>query len=192
MVADLVNARVLSRALEKSGYFEVLSDIHRPRDTYAAGTTTSKLVDTAKTAVSHSNDPQRFIEGLPVVSFKFTKEFQAKHPKVQQRWIQTMLRVRGWIVPNYGLPPTLEKTDILRVVVRESMSEDMLDRLVVDICQVTEELIADQEGGGSSSILDSGTAQSHGRSDKPEKKATHLGKGVKDKVQDSVTYAKPC
>lgn len=29
-LADLVNARILSRALEKSGYFFVLSDIHRP------------------------------------------------------------------------------------------------------------------------------------------------------------------
>jgi glutamate decarboxylase len=27
---DLKNARLLSRALEKSGYFDVISDIHRP------------------------------------------------------------------------------------------------------------------------------------------------------------------
>ena len=29
---DLKNARLLSRALEKSGYFEVLSDVHRPAE----------------------------------------------------------------------------------------------------------------------------------------------------------------
>ncbi|KAI9872816.1 MAG: hypothetical protein M1823_008076, partial [Watsoniomyces obsoletus] len=34
-----------------------------------------------------------------------------------------------------------EKTEILRVVVRESLSLDMIDRLVTDICGVTEMLM---------------------------------------------------
>ncbi|KAF8201477.1 glutamate decarboxylase [Pholiota molesta] len=83
------NARLLSRCLEKTGYFTVLSDIHR----------------------------------LPVVAFRFTDEFKAKHPDIQQKWIQTLLRAKGWIVPNYELPPSLEKTEILRVVVRENLTE---------------------------------------------------------------------
>jgi glutamate decarboxylase len=39
------------------------------------------------------------------------------------------------------LPPNEEKTEILRVVVRESMSLDLLDRLIADICSITESLM---------------------------------------------------
>jgi glutamate decarboxylase len=41
---------------------------------------------------------------------------------------------------DYPLPPNEEKTEILRVVVRESLSLDMIDRLVADIIQVMEQL----------------------------------------------------
>jgi glutamate decarboxylase len=37
---------------------------------------------------------------------------------------------------DYPLPPNEDKTEILRVVVRESLSLDMIDRLVTDICAV--------------------------------------------------------
>jgi glutamate decarboxylase len=40
--------------------------------------------------------------------------------------------------PDYPLPPKEEKTEILRVVVRESMSLDLLDRLISDIIAVTQ------------------------------------------------------
>lgn len=43
--------------------------------------------------------------------------------------------------PNYPLPPKCEKTEILRVVVRESMSLDLLDRLITDIVSVTEQIM---------------------------------------------------
>ena len=44
-------------------------------------------------------------------------------------------------VVDYPLPPKEEKTEILRVVVRESMSADLIDRLVADIVAVTEKLM---------------------------------------------------
>lgn len=37
------------------------------------------------------------------------------------------------IVPNYELSPDLENVEILRVVVRENMSEALIDRLVADL-----------------------------------------------------------
>jgi len=43
---------------------------------------------------------------------------------------------------GYPLPPNEEKTQILRVVVRETLSLDMIDRLVTDICQVTESMMS--------------------------------------------------
>lgn len=39
---------------------------------------------------------QNYMPGLPVVSFRFTDEFQERYPEIQQRWIQTLLRAKGW------------------------------------------------------------------------------------------------
>ena len=47
--------------------------------------------------------------------------------------MQTLLRAKGWIVPNYELAPDMQDVQILRVVVRESVSAVMIDRLVADI-----------------------------------------------------------
>ena len=44
-------------------------------------------------------------------------------------------------IADYPLPPDEEKIEILRVVVRESMSRDLLDRLITDIFEVTETLM---------------------------------------------------
>jgi len=66
---------------------------------------------------------QSYQPGLPVVAFRFSDDFQEKYPDIQQKWIQTLLRAKGWIVPNYELAPDLEKVEILRVVVRENMAE---------------------------------------------------------------------
>ena len=50
--------------------------------------------------------------------------------------MQTLLRAKGWIVPNYELAPNLEHVQILRVVVKENMTEALVDRLVSDIVRV--------------------------------------------------------
>lgn len=48
----------------------------------------------------------------------------------------------AWLTcADYPLPPNEEKTEILRVVVRESLSIDMIDRLITDICSITENLM---------------------------------------------------
>ena len=67
------------------------------------------------------------------MSFKFSDEFKQHHPDVQQKWVQVLLRAKGWIVPNYELAPNLEHIEILRVVVKENFSEVLCDRLVSDI-----------------------------------------------------------
>lgn len=41
------------------------------------------------------------------------------------------------IVPNYELAPGLDQVEILRVVVRETMTEALVDRLVADIVRST-------------------------------------------------------
>ncbi|KAI0674361.1 glutamate decarboxylase [Trametes maxima] len=129
---DLKNARLLSRALEKSGFFTVLSDIHRP-----AG----KLATAFKSSVGFDEENvDNYVPGLPVVSFRFSDDFRKKYPDVQQKWVQMLLRAKGWIVPNYELAHNLQNVEILRVVVRENMSAVMVDRLVADILEVVDGL----------------------------------------------------
>jgi len=43
------------------------------------------------------------------------------------------LRERGWIVPAYSLPKNAEDTTIMRVVVRENFTADMVDLFVSDV-----------------------------------------------------------
>lgn len=81
------------------------------------------------------------MEGLPVVAFRFSDALQQQYPEVQQKWIQTLLRAKGWIVPNYELPPDLGNVQILRVVVRENLAEALVDRLFADIVEITQNLI---------------------------------------------------
>ena len=71
--------------------------------------------------------------GLPVVAFRFSEDYRTKNPDVQQKWIQTLLRSKGWIVPNYELAPDLSEIEILRVVIRETVSEVLIESLIADI-----------------------------------------------------------
>lgn len=74
-----------------------------------------------------------YMPGLPVVSFRFSEAFRTKYPDIDQKWMQTLLRSKGWIVPNYELAPDLNDIDILRVVIRETVSGVLVERLVADI-----------------------------------------------------------
>lgn len=90
MEDDLKNARLFSRALENSKYYEVLSDIHRPAKSIGGMAVKAGL--SGETASSYE-------PGLPVVAFRWTDEFKAKHPHLKQSWMQKLLRVKGWIIP---------------------------------------------------------------------------------------------
>ena len=175
-LSDLQNARLLCRALERSGYYTVLSDIHRPIDSQNA---LKRAVGVDETNV------ENYHPGLPVVSFRFSDDFRQKYPDVQQKWIQTLLRTKGWIVPNYNLPPELEKVEILRVVVRENMTESLIDRLVCDLVEITEDLVKKESGTHALAVLKSGVGIS----------SVHLSSGhlgVNQGNPPSGTYARQC
>ncbi|EJF65670.1 glutamate decarboxylase [Dichomitus squalens LYAD-421 SS1] len=174
---DLANARLLSRALEKSGLFYVLSDIHRPQTVGALASAAQKTV-----GINEAN-VENYSPGLPVVSFRFTDEFRQQNPDIQQKWVQVLLRAKGWIVPNYELAPDLESVEILRVVVRENLSAVMIDRLVADIIEIVEGLVKSDTPTHALSKMSSGVTTAehhHGGLDK--------GSGSKS----SGTYAKQC
>jgi len=175
---DLKNARTLSRALERTGYYEVLSDIHR----YAAS---SSVVEDVKRGMGiDEEDVETYVPGLPVVSFKFSDAFREKYPDIQQKWIQTLLRSKGWIVPNYELAPDLSQIEILRVVVRENTSETLIERLVSDIVEITEGLAKEDSPLHALNNL----SQRHGKNHEIRHGTMEVDSGV----SYSGTYAKQC
>ncbi|KAF9574254.1 hypothetical protein EC968_007023 [Mortierella alpina] len=137
---SLENARLLSLALEQTGYFDLVSDMHRPKGVFGFEKKTG--LDNLK----ESMGVMEYNTALPVVTFKLTDEFKRENPHVKQAAISTLLRTRGWIIPNYALPPAEEKIEILRIVVRESLSQDLVDNVVLDIVWAAETLMACESG----------------------------------------------
>lgn len=137
----LCNARLLSKSLEATGWYTCVSDIHRPVSA-AAG-----VIAGAKHAIlgGEGETSANYIAGLPVVSFRLADDFRKEFPHIKQESVSLLLRARQWIIPNYALPPHEDKTEILRVVIRESMSLDLLDRLIADLVSVTQTLIDNDE-----------------------------------------------
>ncbi len=70
------------------------------------------------------NDPTRF----PIVVVR------AEDPeRIDLTLISQLLRERGWIVPAYTLPPNAEHINVLRMVVKENFSRDMVELLAHDV-----------------------------------------------------------
>lgn len=132
----MANARLLSHALEATGWYRCVSEIHRPKGSheYVKG-------EASKMLRSSSDSSADYNAGLPVVAFCLTDDFKKDYPHIKQVAVSNLMRAKQYIIPNYPLPPNEDKTEILRVVVRESMSRDLLDRLIGDICSVTESLM---------------------------------------------------
>jgi len=86
----------------------------------------------------------------------------------------------NYVVPNYELPPDLEKLQILRVVVRESMSPELIDRLFASLIEITESLM--KEGGPGGYIDAMPKTQSHEHAF-----GNHQGDATKP-----ASYARPC
>ncbi|KAF2636544.1 glutamate decarboxylase [Massarina eburnea CBS 473.64] len=133
MESALRNARVFSRALETTGWYTCVSDIHRKKGDHK--------YEKGKAQYLEGDTSDQYNAGLPVVAFRFSDDVKKDYPHVNQETISNMLRAKQYIIPNYPLPPNEEKTEILRVVVRQTLSLDMIDRLITDICQVTESVL---------------------------------------------------
>jgi glutamate decarboxylase len=64
---------------------------------------------------------------------------RAKDPERHDVYaLSERLRQRGWIVPAYSLPPNAEHVAVLRMVVKESFSRDMVDLLLEDVRRALE------------------------------------------------------
>src|SRR4051812_37192274 len=82
---SLQNARLLSRALENSGYYDVVSDMHRPNGVHFHDKDGLAKIKKEKT----END---YNPGLPVVSFKLSEVFRKENPHVKQAAMSGLLR----------------------------------------------------------------------------------------------------
>ncbi|KIW00718.1 glutamate decarboxylase [Verruconis gallopava] len=167
MENSLANARLLSRALERTGWYRCVSDIHRKKGDFYYDRESAMNKPFVEGDTTEAYNP-----GLPVVAFTLTDEFKKKYPHVKQAAVSNLLRAKQYIIPNYPLPPVEDKTEILRVVVRESMTMDLLDRLVADICSVTETLM-------ESDVIDLQAWQPFSKS--VEKQHASLGQDAKNK-----------
>jgi glutamate decarboxylase len=62
--------------------------------------------------------------------------------------VSDALRVRGWLVPAYTMPPALDHVSVLRIVVRNGFSRDLACLLVEDLKRVDDRLRSPHPGGG--------------------------------------------
>ena len=164
----LSNARLLSNALETSGWFECVSDVHRKRGIHSFSEAAGKASDDLGDSSAAYN------AGLPVVAFSLSKTFKKDYPHVKQESLSLLLRAKQYIIPNYPLPPKCESQEILRVVVRESMSMDLLDRLIADIFQTTQQLMESDEVDLMAFAPRSSTVEKHYMSKGLEQQRKHL------------------
>lgn len=79
---DLKNARLLSNALDKSGYYHVVSEIH-------------KAPGGGEVAEEDYDNVEAYAPGLPVVAFRFSDAFQQKYPNIQQVCTFPLKKVSG-------------------------------------------------------------------------------------------------
>jgi glutamate decarboxylase len=65
---------------------------------------------------------------FPIVALRASDPQELDLTRLSQQ-----LRTRGWIVPAYTLPPNAEHITVLRMVIKENFSRDMVDMLAHDL-----------------------------------------------------------
>eukprot|EP00026_Physarum_polycephalum_P006599 Phypoly_transcript_06648.p1 GENE.Phypoly_transcript_06648~~Phypoly_transcript_06648.p1 ORF type:complete len:532 (+),score=84.44 Phypoly_transcript_06648:41-1636(+) len=105
--------------------------------------------------------------GLPLVAFTI----KDKKCGITEHDIMNTLRQKGWIVPAYPLTANVSDMYVLRVVVREGHSEDLLEHLVLDTIwayETVEEKIKEAQEKG-----DGKKGKKRGRTDEEKEEEKH-------------------
>jgi glutamate decarboxylase len=90
----LANARLLSKALERTGWFTCVSSIHQRKGLKA-------VKDTVLPASASGDETSAdYVPGLPVVAFRLSDQFQKDYPHVKQESISILLRAKQYIIPS--------------------------------------------------------------------------------------------
>lgn len=80
----LSNARLLSRALEATGWYECKSDIHRRKGEHKYIKGNQPYDEDEKSSAYNA--------GLPVVAFSFSEDFKKEYPHVKQEAVSKLVR----------------------------------------------------------------------------------------------------
>ena len=80
-------------------------------------------------------------EQLPLVAFKLAEE--RSYDEFDIAW--QLSAERGWMVPAYTLPPNAQDVTIMRALVKETLSLELVDTLAADIDRACRTL--DAKGG---------------------------------------------
>ena len=97
----MANARLLSKALEASGWYICVSDIHRKKGEHTFH---------GKDEVVFGKEDETSADynaGLPVVAFRLSDTFKNDYPHVKQESVSTLLRVKQYIIPSKFLDSPL-------------------------------------------------------------------------------------
>jgi glutamate decarboxylase len=80
-------------------------------------------------------------EQLPLVAFRLAES--RSYDEFDIAW--QLSAERGWMVPAYTLPPNAQHVTIMRALVKETLSREMVDTLAADIARACQTL--DDKGG---------------------------------------------
>lgn len=89
----LSNARLLSKALEATGWFRCVSDIHRKKGEHEFKKGESVYESDDETSADYN-------AGLPVVAFTLSDDFKKDFPHVKQVVVSNLLRAKQYIIPS--------------------------------------------------------------------------------------------
>ena len=80
-------------------------------------------------------------EQLPLVAFRLAEK--RNYDEFDIAW--QLSAERGWMVPAYTLPPNAQHVTMMRALVKETLSREMVDTLAGDIARACQTL--DDKGG---------------------------------------------
>src|SRR4051812_1284145 len=84
-------------------------------------------------------------EQLPLVAFKLAEE--KNYDEFDIAW--QLSAERGWMVPAYTLPPDADHVKVMRALVKETLSREMVDKLSEDVAEACKTL--EKKGGAHES-----------------------------------------
>ena len=116
--------------LGKEGYRQIMTNCLENAQYLA-----KQLEESGKFTMIHRGDL------LPIVAMRLDKKITG----YTVFDLSAKLRERGWVMSAYTLPPDAEHIAILRVVVRENFSRDMINLLFQDIMQACDKLEKPQQ-----------------------------------------------
>jgi glutamate decarboxylase len=91
-------------------------------------------------------------DGIPALAFKMAQPKSGDGPGYDVYDVSEGLRVHGWLVPAYTMPPAMDDVAVLRVVVRNGFSRDMAAMFMESLQQVVDRF----EGGPNASTARGG------------------------------------